>query len=224
MRRILTAEGVPAERLEEFRGYLQQVEAETARAGRIVTDLLAFSRRSPPRRGPADLNEIVHKTVAIADHQLRMRDVWVVLDLAPDLPRLSCDASQLQQVLLNLLLNASESIEGTGAVTITTRVARPGELLHLRVRDTGAGIPPEVLPRIFDPFFTTKGEGKGMGLGLAVVYGIVQSHGGDIEVASAPGEGTEFCVSLPIEPAPPADGEEVSAADTLAARTKVRVA
>jgi two-component system NtrC family sensor kinase len=213
MQRILTEEGVPPARLPEFRGYLEQVSSETARAGRIVTDLLAFSRRSTPRRGLEDLNALVRKTVALVDHKLRMLNVEVVCDLDLALPRVPCDPSQIQQVILNLVLNGSEAIAQQGSVVVTTRALRPGESVQLCVRDSGSGIAPEALPRIFDPFFTTKDESKGIGLGLAVVYGIVQSHGGDIEVASAPGKGTEFCVTLPLSL--PAHAAEAAVAETL---------
>ena len=213
MQRILTEEGVPPARLPEFRGYLAQVSSETARAGRIVTDLLAFSRRSTPRRGLEDLNALVRKTVALVDHKLKMLNVEVVCDLDLALPQVPCDPSQVQQVILNLVLNASEAIVHEGTVVVSTRAPRPGESVQLLVRDTGTGIAPEALPRIFDPFFTTKDEGKGVGLGLAVVYGIVQSHVGDIEVNSVPGKGTEFCVTLPLVlPAHAGPGADAAAA------------
>jgi two-component system, NtrC family, sensor kinase len=213
---------VPPARLAEFRGYLEQVSSETSRAGRIVTDLLAFSRRSTPRRGLEDLNALVKKTVALVDHKLKMLNVEVVCDLDMSLPQVPCDASQIQQVILNLVLNASEAITDHGTVVVTTRVARPQESVTLTVRDSGAGIPPDVLPRIFDPFFTTKEEGKGVGLGLAVVYGIIQSHGGDLEVTSAPGKGTEFCVHLPLT-MPVREGGEAAtpAGDAPVARVRV---
>jgi two-component system, NtrC family, sensor kinase len=198
MQRIVTDDGIPPARVAEFRGYLADVSHETARAGRIVSDLLAFSRRSSPRRGEEDLNALIRKTVSLVDHKLRTLEVEVVLDLSEALPLVPCDASQVQQVVLNLVLNAAEAMTDGGRVTLSTR-AFPGEnRMQLSVVDSGAGIPPEVLPRIFDPFFTTKEEGKGVGLGLAVVYGIVQAHGGDIEVESTPGKGTCFRVVLPL--------------------------
>ncbi len=218
MQRILTEDGIPPARLAEFREYLAQVSGETARAGRIVTDLLAFSRRSAPRRGPEDLNALVRKTVSLVDHKLHMLNVAVLCKLDMDMPRVPCDASQIQQVILNLVLNASEAITDAGSVVVTTRVAKPGESVQLIVSDSGSGIPPEVLPRIFDPFFTTKEEGKGVGLGLAVVYGIVQSHGGDVEVTSRPGHGTEFCVTLPLEDGAPAPAGLAAAANIATGR------
>jgi len=125
-------------------------------------------------------------------------DVDVALD--ENLPAVPCDGAQIQQVLLNLLLNAAEATpEGRGGhVRIETRAEREGRSAAIAVSDTGEGIPPENLARIFDPFFTTKPEGKGVGLGLAVSYGIVEAHGGEIEVESKIGVGTTFTVRLPL--------------------------
>ncbi len=198
MQRILTDEGIPPGRIGEFRGYLADVSHETARAGRIVSDLLAFSRRSTPRRGEEDLNALVRKTVALVDHKLRLLDVEVEMDLQASLPLVPCDASQVQQVVLNLVLNAAEAMAEGGRIAVSTRALPGANTMQLSVTDGGSGMPPETLSRIFDPFFTTKEEGKGVGLGLAVVYGIVQAHGGDIEVESTPGRGTCFRVVLPL--------------------------
>jgi two-component system NtrC family sensor kinase len=206
LQRMLKEDGVPPERLEEFRKYLSQIVAETGRVGRIVSDLLAFSRRSKPRRAPADLNGIVRTTLSLAEHKMKLAGVQVVSRLAENLPQAPCDPSQIQQVVLNLLLNAAEATEGRSErrVEVATE-AGPGEV-RLTVSDNGGGIPQENLASIFDPFFTTKSEGKGVGLGLAVSYGIMQAHGGDIEVRSQTGEGATFVLSLPFEP-PPAGRE-----------------
>ncbi len=203
MQRILKEDGIPPGRVEEFRRYLSQVTSETSRVGRIVSDLLSFSRRSKPQRSAADINAIVQTTVSLVTHKLQLSGVEVTLDLAPDLPHVKCDASQIQQVAMNLVLNAAESIKGAGRVTVVTRRAAGGDEVVLEVRDTGSGIPPELLGKIFDPFFTTKEEGKGVGLGLAVVYGIVEAHGGGIDVESRVGEGSEFRVTLPVSGAEP---------------------
>ncbi len=205
MQRILKDDGVPAGRVEEFRRYLGQVAAETARVGRIVSDLLSFSRRSKPQSVGADLNAIVTTTVSLVSHKLELSRVEVNLDLARGLPSVRCDASQIQQVVINLVLNASEAIKGGGRVTVRTRAAANEGGVVLEVSDTGSGIPAELLGKIFDPFFTTKEEGKGVGLGLAVVYGIVNAHGGEVEVASVVGQGSTFRVRLPFTPpeAPP---------------------
>jgi two-component system NtrC family sensor kinase len=199
LQRMIKDDGVPQTRLEEFRKYLSQIVAETSRVGRIVSDLLAFSRRSKPQRAPADLNRIVRTTLSLVQHKMKLSDVEVEARLADDLPQAACDPQQIQQVVLNLLLNAAEATQTRGErrVAISTET-RPGEVL-LVVSDNGEGIPQENLAKIFDPFFTTKSEGKGVGLGLAVSYGIIQAHGGDIEVRSQTGEGSTFTVSLPLE-------------------------
>ncbi len=218
MARILKDDGVPPERLAEFRGYLARVTEQTARAGRIVSDLLAFSRRSKPQRAPADLNAIVRTTVSLVSHKLRLTNVEAELRLDETLPALPCDASQLQQVVLNLVMNGAQATRGRGhgRVAVTTRKAPDGEGLVLVVEDDGEGIAPEALDRIFDPFFTTKEESRSLGLGLAVVYGIVESHGGRIEVRSAPGRGASFTVTLPLRPEGDQGGEDPSDGTTSA--------
>jgi two-component system NtrC family sensor kinase len=198
MQRILRDDGIPPGRVDEFRRYLSQVTTETSRVGRIVSDLLSFSRRAKPQRTPADLNAIVRETTSLVSHKLQLASVEVELKLAADLPRVQCDASQIQQVVMNLVFNAAESIREGGRVTVSTWPTEDRQGAVLEVRDTGSGIPPEMLGKIFDPFFTTKEEGKGVGLGLAVVYGIVETHGGEIEVASKVGEGSAFRVTLPL--------------------------
>ncbi len=200
MQRILKEDGIPKGRVEEFRKYLAQVVSETSRVGKIVSDLLAFSRRSKPQRAQTDLNAIIKGTLSLLSHKLKLGNVDVKLDLAPDLPLILCDSSQMQEVVINLLMNGAEATyaRSPGTVSLATRTGPDGATVIFRVTDSGDGIAPEVLPRIFDPFFTTKEEGKGVGLGLAVVYGIVNAHGGDIEVSTGVGEGTTFTVKLPV--------------------------
>jgi two-component system NtrC family sensor kinase len=202
MGRILKDDGIPRERVPEFRGYLERVSEQTARAGRIVSDLLSFSRRSKPHRAPADLNAIVRATVGLVSHKLKLLNVEAELRLDEALPPLLGDASQVQQVVLNLVMNAAEATRphGSGRVSVATSRADDGEDAVIEVTDDGEGMPREALDRIFEPFFTTKDEGKGVGLGLAVVYGIVEAHGGRIEVRTTPGQGTTFEVTLPLAP------------------------
>jgi two-component system, NtrC family, sensor kinase len=212
--RILRDDGVPAGRAAEFRGYLERISEQTARAGRIVSDLLAFSRRSKPHRMPADLGSLASTTVALVAHKLRLMNVQVEVTAPPELPKVSCDASQMQQVVMNLVMNGAEATRarGSGHVSVSLRLLDEREAVALQVDDDGEGMSEEVLGRVFDPFFTTKEEGKGVGLGLAVVYGIVEAHGGQIDVRSTPGKGTTFEVVLPLSgeapaDAPPVDGE-----------------
>jgi two-component system, NtrC family, sensor kinase len=198
--RILKEDGIPPERIEEVRRYLSQISSETTRVGRIVGDLLAFSRRPSPQRIPADLNGIIRRTVSIIDHKLKLANVELELQLDETLPKIKCDNSQIQQVIVNLVMNASEATHNraNAKVLVRTTADIQRESIRMEVKDNGDGIPQENLAKIYDPFFTTKGEGKGVGLGLAVVYGIIESHGGDIEVNTKVGEGTTFIVDLPI--------------------------
>jgi two-component system NtrC family sensor kinase len=200
LERLMAKGEYPAGREAEFRKYLGLISAETARVGRIVSDLLAFSRRSKPQRAPADLNKLVRRTLGLADHKLKLISAEVVLDMQENLPLVECDSSQIQQVILNLVLNGAQAMQprGGGQLTIRTRLADQ-DSVELCVQDTGEGIAPENLSKIFDPFFTTKAEGKGVGLGLAVLYGIVKAHEGEVEVTSQRDVGTTFTVTLPLK-------------------------
>jgi two-component system, NtrC family, sensor kinase len=206
MQRILKDDGIPADRLPEFRKHLTHVISETTRVGRIVTDLLAFSRRSRSQKSYANLNEIIKTTVSLLDHKLNLMSVSLDLRLDPKLPEVLCDPSQMQQVVINLVMNAAEATHDSDVrrVTISSRYVKQKDSVAIDVKDTGEGMSPELIDKIFDPFFTTKDEGregkegKGLGLGLAVVFGIIQSHRGDIEVDSTPGRGTTFTAYLPL--------------------------
>jgi two-component system, NtrC family, sensor kinase len=179
---------------------LEKIARQTFRASEIVNSLLNFSRTSPTELVPLELNKIVRETLTLVEHQLTAAGIQIELSLADSLPRIRGNSGKLQQVCLNLFLNARDAMESGGRLTIAT-AGRDG-LARLSVKDSGAGIAPENLARIFDPFFTTKGARKGTGLGLSVSYGIVREHGGDIEVESEPGQGSRFLLSFPeISPA-----------------------
>ena len=167
----------------------------------IVTSLKNFSRLDRSKVGSFNLNEGLDSALMLAKHELKRHTVKKNFG---DIPPLTCSPSQINQVFLNLINNAAQSIDpGPGLITITTR--REGDRhLAVEVADNGNGIPPEILPKIFDPFFTTKDVGKGTGLGLSIVYKIVEQHGGRISVASNPGVGTRFTVVLPLTPPEPA--------------------
>ena len=200
LQRMLKDDGIPLARIPEFRRYLGQITSETARVGRIVSDLLAFSRRGKPQREPADLNKILRMTLSLVAHKMKLSNVELESTLAEELPLAPCDPSQIQQVILNLVLNAAEATQTKTEKRVTVSTSKGDGALLLTVSDNGEGILPENLAKIFDPFFTTKPEGKGVGLGLAVSYGIIEAHGGEIEVKSTVGEGTTFTVSLPLSP------------------------
>ncbi len=170
------------------------------RVVRIVQGLLSFARQSGQSRGPVDLNQIVDDTLLLVEKQAAKDGVTLARRLTPGLPPIQGDPTALEQVLLNLVLNARDAIDGRGEILVETDlIAGPPDQVRLMVRDTGPGIPIEILPRIFDPFFTTKSGGTG--LGLSISYGIVREHGGSADVHSEPGRGTTFILSFPASAA-----------------------
>ncbi len=197
MQRLLKDGQIPPDRIDDFRNYLDHVVTETTRCGNIVRDLVVFARQSAPRRASHDFNEIIRRTLSVVHHRLELGEVRAETILDDDLPLVLCDGSQVQQIVTNLVLNAAEAMEA-GVVTVRTRHLPETDEVRLEVSDKGVGISPENLAKIYDPFFSTKEEGKGTGLGLAVVYGIVEAHSGRIDVKSKAGEGTTFLVTLPL--------------------------
>jgi two-component system NtrC family sensor kinase len=183
---------------DELAEQLQTIERESKRCGELVKNLLTFSRQAPSHREPNDLNTIVRRAVLLVKHKLDMQGIRLEESFPADLPPVECDANQIQQVVLVLMVNASEAMPKGGVLSVSTGIDDASEQGAVHVKDSGCGIPPEVLPRIFDPFFTTKEDQNRTGLGLAVAHSIVEQHAGDISVRSAPGEGTEFVVRLPI--------------------------
>jgi two-component system NtrC family sensor kinase len=169
---------------------------ETTRAADIVRGLLEFARERAPLMEPLDLNDVVRRTVRLIANQKKFEHVVIAEDLRPDLPEVRGDMNQLQQVLLNLSLNACAAMPQGGTLTIRTTSADSQVILE--VRDTGCGIKEEHLDRIFEPFFTTQEPGKGTGLGLSVTYGIIEQHGGELKVHSREGEGSTFTIHLPL--------------------------
>lgn len=169
---------------------------ETIRCKRIIQELLEFSRDKPPSKSMTDLNEIVEKAMIILENEFRLKHIEVIKALADDMPGTLLDASQLEQVFVNILINAIEAVADKGTISVRSMVDKDVQRLKVQIRDNGSGIPTENLPKIFEPFFSTKP--KGSGLGLAVSYGIVHNHQGDIRVTSAPGQGTCFTVALPV--------------------------
>jgi len=184
---------------------LEKIARQTFRASEIVNSLLNFSRTSPTEFVAVDLNKVVRETLTLLEHQLAKTSIQVHVALDENLPRIKGNPGKLQQVFLNLFLNARDAMESGGSLAV--RSASEGEWVRVTVADSGAGIAAENLARIFDPFFTTKAARKGTGLGLSVSYGIVREHGGNIEVESSVGAGTRFQLSFP----PPARKMEAAA-------------
>ncbi len=180
---------------------LDVVYREARRCQKIVHNLLSFARRHEPERMLLSLNEVAESVIGLMAYQFHVGDVRIDKDLGPEVPAIVGDRHQLQQAVLNLISNAQQAIRGAGrggTVSVRTWQPRPG-WVSLEVRDDGPGIPEPVRSRIFEPFFTTKAPGQGTGLGLSLVEGAVQAHGGSIAVDSAEGRGTTFRIDLPVE-------------------------
>ena len=176
---------------------LETICNETERIARIVENLLTFSRRSRQEKiEKVNVNDALERTLMLSEHQLTVGNVKVQKETDPNLPEIDANAGQLQQVFMNLLINAHHAMPEGGELTVRTGTI-PDDRIFIEITDTGCGIAPEDINRIFDPFFTTKEEGKGTGLGLAVSRNIIENHGGDIGVRSALGLGTTFRVILP---------------------------
>src|SRR6184192_3874490 len=185
----------------EQREMLQMIYDEATRIGRITANLLAFARAGGSQRTLVDLNDIVRRTFALRSYHLTTLNIAVTLELSPAEPKFWADPSELQQMLLNLLINAEQALVAVETSrTIVVRRAASEEDVRLEVADSGPGIAPEIRAKIFDPFFTTKPEGVGTGLGLSICYGIAREHGGRIWVESEPGQGARFAVTLPRDP------------------------
>jgi signal transduction histidine kinase/ActR/RegA family two-component response regulator len=200
---------------------------EAERARRIVKNLLYFARENEPERTRVDLNEIVERTLALRSYELKVEDILIECDLSPNLPQTMADPYQLQQVVLNLLVNAEQALlqgRGKGRVRIRTQAAE-GNRIAVEVSDDGPGIPRGIVSRIFDPFFTTKPSGLGTGLGLSIVYGIVKQHDGEVTAENQPGGGARFTVELPVIEVPPDDRTtlERESAIVVATARKCRV-
>jgi two-component system NtrC family sensor kinase len=185
---------------------LDLIAQETRRCIDIIKNLMRFARQETPQFEPLDANEAVGAALAIVDHQLSLHGIRIVRELGPGLPKVNGDINQLQQVLVNLAINAQQAMAGQrGELSVRTR-AVGGQVL-IELQDSGPGISPEMQKKIFEPFFTTKPAGQGTGLGLSVSYGIIESHGGRIEVRSSLGHGATFVISLPVAAAVPAPVE-----------------
>jgi PAS domain S-box-containing protein len=177
---------------------IQVIQKHTENCKQIVKALLNFARVSDPDKVDTDIHAVVEDVLAVFMLQIHKKTINVEKVFMQDAPPVVLDAQQIKQVLMNILMNAGQSIETEGTITIETSVDAENNNLRLQIADTGPGIPEKIIDKIFDPFFTTKKEGSGTGLGLSVSYGIIKQHGGDIEVNSLPGKGTEFVILIPL--------------------------
>ncbi len=187
----LDGNGVDPGRLRER---LRTIERESRRCGEILRNLLTFARQSPPHRETNSLNELAERAVTLVRHQAELQHVTLETCFDPAVPEISCDAAQIQQVVLAMLVNALEAMPRGGQLRVETGPDA------IRIIDNGPGIPARVVPHIFEPFFSTKENEQRTGLGLAVARSIVEQHGGKIEVESAEGQGSRFTVKLPAAP------------------------
>ena len=182
---------------EEVRELLEDIINETARASGVVRNLLDFSREERRDLARLDIGTVVSRTLKLVGNQLNLNRVRVDLDIPEGLPEIRGDMHYLQQVFINLFLNADQAMDGGG--TLTIRAREEDGMMRVDVTDTGCGMDKDTLGRIFDPFFTTKPVGEGTGLGLSIIHGIIRKHGGSIKAESEPGEGTTFTVRLPLD-------------------------
>jgi two-component system NtrC family sensor kinase len=184
---------------EESSQDLKRIYAEAERAAKVVQNLLTFARRRQPRKQHSDVNEVLESALELQDYELKTSNIEVVTDLAPNLPGIMLDFFQIEEVFLNLILNAEQALtEANGGGKLTIKTEKRKEYIRTTFTDDGPGIPAEKLHKIFDPFFTTRGEKGGTGLGLSVCHGIITEHGGRIYAKSKPGKGATFFVELPL--------------------------
>jgi signal transduction histidine kinase len=181
-------------RKEESLDYLSKMESEVSRCSRIIRNLLDFARQTQPTLRFVDINQVIEQVLAMVGHQAQLQNVEVVKEFSPSLPKVMADFDQLQQIFTNLTLNAIQAMPDGGRLTI--RSSAVDSEVRIDVQDTGCGISKENMGKLFTPFFTTKAKGKGVGLGLAVVHGIIERHKGRIKVQSEVGKGTTFSVYL----------------------------
>ena len=185
-----------SENLKEYERSIEKIEEHVERIRKIVHNMLGFARRMEPHLDEVNLNTVLDQTMALLQNHARINSIQIERNLAPDLPIIASDQSQLQQVFLNLINNAIDAIGKDGTIALTSR--RNGKFIEIEIRDDGPGIPKAQLKRIFEPFYTTKQGGRGTGLGLSISHNIIEKMGGRILVDSTEGQGTTFTVCIPM--------------------------
>jgi len=184
--------------LEENLQYLELICSELERSSTIVSHLLSFSRQNAKEEKWVNINEVMDRVLAIANHRIKLQQIELKRSYDESLPEIRFQAGQLDQTFMNIVFNAIEAMPDGGGLFICTRMNKEENQALISVKDTGCGISDKDLLKIFEPFFSTKGEAKGVGLGLSVVHGIIKAHGGDTKVKSELGKGTEFVIKLPL--------------------------
>ena len=198
MRRIIEEGPVTDQDIEFFQRNLNLMEGEIRRISRITSNLLTFSKGRKTEFTKVNVNEVINEVLFLCSNMLKINKINVKKRLSSNLPDIVADGEQLKQVIINLVSNAIEAMEGQSYKEISITTEEKGPFVKILLKDNGPGIGEEVKDRIFEPFFTTKKKGKGVGLGLSVVYGIIKRHSGFIEVSSKQGMGTQFIITLPL--------------------------
>ena len=198
---VLTFSSLMLKKVDESHPWkrdLENIVQQTTRCRNIVRGLLDFARQRKPDKKEWDVHTLIDRTVTLVENQARFQNIKIVKEFKTSIPMLFLDGDQIQQVFMNIIINAADAMAGNGG-TLTIKTNLKDGMAEVSFADSGCGIAKEHLSKLFDPFFTTKETGKGTGLGLAISYGIIQSHGGDIEVESRLGKGSTFRIKLPIE-------------------------
>ena len=198
MSRILGKGSLSENHKEKFQRYLDLVENETHRCSQIVSGLLSFSRMSPPSFGQVQIDELLQRCILLSQHKLELSNIRLESNVQSNLPPVIGDFNQLQQCMINLFFNAIDAMPDGGTLELSSRYDTDRDVMIVRVKDSGCGIPGEDLAHIFEPFYTTKKEGYGVGLGLSTVYGIMEQHHGSVNVESQSGAGTAIILELPV--------------------------
>jgi signal transduction histidine kinase len=197
MLKIIKRGSLDQKNQEKFQRHLTLVESETHRCSKIVSNLLAFSRKSELQLNDMNINELLDKCILLSQHKLMLQNIQLKTDLDPNIPEVLGDFNQTQQCVINLIFNAIDAMPDGGTLTMASSFDPETKMVEIKIEDTGCGIADEDLHQIFDPFFSTKTEGKGLGLGLSMVYGIIDRHKGSVTVDSKLGKGTIFTIRLP---------------------------
>jgi len=197
MIKIIKRDTLEPEKIQKFLSYLSLVESETSRCSKIVSNLLAFSRKSEMKFAEIDMGDLLKRCVMLSQHKLTLQNIQIKTESDPAVPPIWGDFNQIQQCMINLIFNAIDAMPEGGILAISSSFEAGEGMVRIAVEDTGCGIAEEDIPYIFDRFFTTKDEGKGIGLGLSTVYEIIDRHKGSIDVKSKQGEGTTVTINLP---------------------------